>query len=696
MFTTYIPTWRRAPFLRFVLALMIGIILQWYLQLPVLAAWCVFSTSTLLLILSFLLSYYRRYRLSLAYGVAVSTLFLAVGSLITWYNDIRHNSSWYGKYYRPGQLVVATLRERPVAKLNSFRTVATVTALGMDNQFLSTNGKVIVYFSKDSMLNLDYGSRIIFCRPLQEIKNAGNPGGFNYKRYSFFQGITHQVYLNRNDFASIKGEKQPPFYKLMSAIKAKVLSILNKYINGEKEMGLAEALLIGYKDDLDKTLVQSYTNTGVVHVIAISGLHLGLIYWLLLQLLKPLKKRNSIKWLVPVITIPALWLFSLVAGGQPSVLRSAVMFTCIVVGENLSRKSSIYNTLSVSAFILLCINPFWLWDVGFQLSYAAVLSIVVFMKPIYNLIFTKNRILDFIWKLNSVSIAAQLLTTPFSIYHFHQFPNYFLLTNFVAVPLSSVILTGEIFLCVVSLMPLFAGYAGQILSWLIWLMNSCIEEIESLPCSLWKGMQINTVQVILLLVLVAAFSVWLLEKQRVGMWVGLVALLFFALFRSISFYQSNRQQKVIVYNIPMFRAIDLVAGRKCYFIGDSNLLVNDFLRNFNLEPSRVLYRTESTAHFPGFIYPGNLLQYEQKRILLIDASSNFDSTSIKIPLDLLIVSKNPKLYLLTLAKTFDIRQVIFDASVPAWKLKYWARHCDSLRIPYHNVREKGAFVMNLN
>ena len=195
-------------------------------------------------------------------------------------------------------------------------------------------------------------------------------------------------------------------------------------IKGDKELGLAEALLIGYKDDLDKTLVQSYTNTGVVHIIAISGLHLGLIYWLLVQLLKPLQRRKYMKWLRPVIIILGLWLFSLLAGAQPSILRSAVMFTCIVIGETIAKKTSIYNSLALSAFGLLCWNPYWLWDVGFQLSYSAVLSIIIFMRPVYNLLYVKNKILDFFWKINAVTIAAQILTLPLSIYHFHQFPVY--------------------------------------------------------------------------------------------------------------------------------------------------------------------------------------------------------------------------------------------------------------------------------
>jgi competence protein ComEC len=161
--------------------------------------------------------------------------------------------------------------------------------------------------------------------------------------------------------------------------KTYILKTLRTYIKGEQETSVAEALLIGYRDDLDRDLVQAYSNTGVVHVIAISGLHLGLIYWLLLFLLKPLDKTKQLKWLKPVIAISLLWIFSLLTGAGASVIRAAIMFTAIGFGGLLGKKGNIYNSMAASAFVMLCYNPFLLWDVGFQLSYAAVLSIVLFL-----------------------------------------------------------------------------------------------------------------------------------------------------------------------------------------------------------------------------------------------------------------------------------------------------------------------------
>jgi competence protein ComEC len=699
---TQVFIWKKAPFVRFLLPLIVGIILQWYFQLHVQILWYAFVIFIPGIFLSFFFSGFGHYKLSFINGIAVTIIFLALGSLLAWYKDIRHNPAWYGNC-RGYDLVVATLQESLVEKTNSYKASATVTALKVGGRFISAKGNLVLYFKKEPAENaastlslLSYGSQLIFSNQLQEIKNAGNPGGFDYRRYSLFQDITHQVFLKQDEFIVLHKKKQPLLGKILFVTREKILSILRKYIHEEKEKGLAEALLIGYRDDLDKNLVQSYTNTGVVHIIAISGMHIALIYWVLAFLCRPFKKIKYSKWFTAIVIIAGLWLFSLAAGGQPSVLRSAVMFTCIVLAENFSRKTSIYNTLAFSAFVLLCINPYWIWDVGFQLSYAAVLSIVIFMKPVYNWFYIKNKSLDSIWKLNAVSIAAQLLTTPFSLYHFHQFPDFFLLTNLVAVPLSGIIVLGEILLCTLSFFPFMAILSGKILSLLIRLMNSYIERIELLPYSLWEGIQINILQAALLIVIVAGFGYWLLEKQKAGVWIGILSALVFVLLRSFSFCQSHHQRKLIVYNIPKHRAIDIIDGRNYFFIGDSDLAGDDFARNFYMKPSRILLRARPAYQLADLLTEENFLQYGSKRILLIDKNIIFDTAVEKIPIDLLLVSKSPRLYLSKLAKTFNIKQIVFDGSVSSRKLKYWIKDCDSLHVPHYNIMEKGAFVMSLN
>jgi competence protein ComEC len=683
---------------------MAGIVLQWHLQIEIKILWILLSVSLISILSFFFIPFFEKYKLAAFNGIAITVLFISVGGLLTWYKNIQHDENWFGKYYSGAVGLKVTLLEKPIEKTKSYKANASVDFIMQNDSTIKTKGTIILYFKKDSSItNLEYGSQIIFSKPLQEIKNSGNPGGFDYKRYSLFQGITHQVYLREsassgkeNEFEILPGKNKTRFTEFIFASREKVLKILRNNIKGEKELGLAEALLIGYKDDLDKTLVQSYSNTGVVHVIAISGLHLGLIYWLLLQVTFILKKKRNLKWLRPLIIIAGLWLFSLLAGAQPSIIRSAVMFTCIVLGESMTRKSSIYNTLAFSAFLLLCYNPYWLWDVGFQLSYTAVLSIVIFMQPIYNWFYVKNKILDFIWKLNAVTLAAQILTLPISIYHFHQFPNYFLLTNFVAVPLSSLIVLGEILLCAVSFIPPIAIFVGKILSGLIWSMNSYVERIEMLPFALWDSLQITIPQAIFLLASVTGFGYWLLEKNKTIFKYGLAALLIFFGLRSFSFIKANNQQKVIVYNVPQKQAIDFIDGRNYLFVGDTDLLADDFIRNFHIKPSRVLNRVEAGMNFKKYLQDKTRIQFHDKKILILDETTFYKPASEKQSIDLLIISGNPRLYIKKLSETFSIKKAVFDGSVPAWKMSYWKKDCDSLHIPYHDVNEKGAFVMKLN
>lgn len=667
--------------------------LQWYGQLPAKTGWIVLFTCIFLNIFFFFTPLFTRYRLGFINGICISLLFASLGELLAWHNDIRNDQRWIGNTYH-GQTMIVTVIEQPVEKAKSFKALAEVSFLLQDNQAIRTNGKILLYFKKD-LEPLQYGQQLIIKKGLQSIKNSGNPGAFDYKRYSLFHGISHQVFLDSGDFVQIAGKGISWPRRSLHNIHKKVLSILRRNIKNEKSLGLAEALLIGYKDDLDRSIVQSYTNTGVVHIIAISGLHIGLIYWLLNRLFYPFRKRKKIRWLAPLSIITGLWLFSLLAGGQPSVLRSAVMFTCIVLGNGLARKTSIYNTLALSAFLLLCYNPYWLWDVGFQLSYAAVLSIIIFMQPIYNLLYSKNKLLDLIWKLNAVTISAQVLTLPLCIYHFHQFPNYFLLTNFVAVPLSSLILLGEIILIAISWLQTAALCTGKILSWLISLMNTCIEKVEILPYSLWQGLQINTAQAILLFIFIIFSGHWLIQKPGSSLKVALAALCFFFVLRSLSLLQAGHQQRMIIYNIPRQTAVDFICRRKCFFYGDSVILTDPFTHNFHLKPSHVLHRVSPGDKTAVLVVYKNYLSYRGRHILVLDHTVMFREQIEKPVIDLLLITKNPAISIPRLTNSLCIKQVIFDGSVPVWKLPRWKKDCDSLHIPYHDVSEKGAFVMNM-
>jgi len=684
--------WNKAPFVRLLLPLMAGIILQWYLQFNFDLLLTVTLICISIIVIYFFLSLVNRFRLAIVHGVLVNILVFCSGSILVWINDIRHNESWIGNHYQEENIVVAKLEEPVIEKPNSYKSLATVQNLFSNSGNKSVTGKIIIYFQKDSSLkSLNYGERISFKKSLQEIKNSGNPGSFDYKTYSLFNGITHQVYLTKKDFILLP-EKDISFFKsFIFDCRHWVLKTIKSFIPQKKEQGLAEALLIGYKDDLDKNLVQSYSNTGVVHVIAISGLHLGLIYWLLIMITRSLAKNKKTAFIRLLVIILCIWWFSILAGAQPSVLRSAVMFSFLAAGEVLARRTSVYNTLALSAFFLLCYNPFWLWDVGFQLSYTAVISIVAFFRPIYNLFYCKNKLVDMVWKLNAVTISAQLLTLPISMYHFHQIPTLFLFTNLVAVPLSSIILFGEIVLCILSFIEPIAKFLGILIQWLIWLMNSYIEKFDQFPFSIWDQISVNIPQTILLSACIVFLMYWFMENKRIFMWSGVFCLLGFVFIESLNSYQKSQQHKLIVYNIPKHKAIEIVSGDEYMFIGDSVVKQDKQLQNFHIIPSHILFGLKDESAFScskEFIF-------QNQRILIIDSSLNLKPVWKKDSIDQLILSSNPKIYISELHSVFFINKLIIDGSVPQWKAKLWKKDCNSLRIPYHDVTEKGAFVMNL-
>ncbi len=685
--------WSNAPFARFLFPFTAGILLQWKYHLSVPWLLSFFSLSLLAVLLYFLLPLSKKYSNRSVNGFFIHLLLAATGALLVWKNDTRNNAAGIEKNYRANDALVVALSEPLTEKANSYKALAGVRSLIKEGRSHPVEGNIILYFAKDpSVGKLSYGARIVFDKPLQEIKNSGNPGGFDYKRYCLFQGVTRQVYLAPQDYKMLPGTERSWLDVFLFRSRLTIVSILQKYIPGTREQGLAEALLIGYKNDLDKDLVQAYSNTGVVHIIAISGLHLGLIYGLLVLLTRPLAGRKRFSWPRFLLIVAGLWLFSLLAGAQPSVLRSSVMFSCLAFAEVLGRRTSIVNTLALSAFILLCYNPFWLWDVGFQLSYAAVLSIIIFYRPVYNWLFLTNKAVDWLWKINAVTISAQILTIPVSLYHFHQFPVLFLFTNFVAVPLSGIILMGEILLCVLFFIEPAARWIGMLLQWLIGAMNRYVERLDSVGFAVWNGFSLSIWQTVLLTGLVAGVAWWLMEKKRAAAWLSLACLFSFVAFRSYSFAGAYRQQELIVYNTPHYQAIDLIEGRRYRFIGDTALLYNDYLKKFHLQPSRIIHRLDLSA--PS-VFPSRAFSFSGKRILIIDSALHFSPLPEKLPVDVLILSKSPKLDLAEISNVFSIKQVVIDASVPARKAKFWKEDCTLLHLPCYDVSEKGAFVLTV-
>ncbi|MEO6818538.1 MAG: ComEC/Rec2 family competence protein, partial [Ginsengibacter sp.] len=527
------------------------------------------------------------------------------------------------------------------------------------------------------------------------IKNSGNPGNFNYSQYLAFQQVYHQVYLKKGDWILLPGNNVNSFKSTLFQTRNYVVNTINKYIPGEDESALAKALLIGYRVDLDKDLVQAYSNAGVVHLIAISGLHLaliyGLLYWIALRI--PYLKKARIPRTIFILF--CLWFFAFLTGAPPSVMRAAVMFSVISAGTLFQKNSSIYNSLSVSAFLLLCFDPYLLWNVGFQLSYLAVLGIVILSKPIYNWFYFKNKVADYIWKMASVSIAAQIFTIPICFFYFHQLPFLFLIANIIAIPLATIALWGSIALIALSPFAIIDVYFGKLVGAILWLMNHSVLLINKIPFALWENVSLTVFDTVLLYIIFTAIIVWLLKKNMPAFRFAIVCSLLYAGMFSFYKFKSLQQKKIIVYNIPNATAIDLIAGNKYVMIADSALQANQLLQRFHLKPAHTyLFANKKVLDPTSYLAGNNFYQFFNKKLLIMDSAIHYQSLQ-KIQIDYIIMANNAKIKIADLVNAFDCKNYIFTASNSLWRIGEWQKECEELHLRSHSVATQGAFVTDL-
>jgi competence protein ComEC len=690
--------WKQSPFIRLLVPVIAGILLEWYLKIPLIVIIAEAVCFTAALFLFKFLPIGVRFKWQPLQGVCLNLLLASFGLFITWQKDIRHYKNWFGNYYQNNCQLIIRIDEPIIEKEKSYKANGYIESIIIHDTTIACKGKLLLYFSKDSSARqLHYGDVICINKNLQRIKNAGNPGEFDYEQYAIFQQTLYNVFLKKQDWVLLDKKEANPFKQFVFSTRQHILSILQKNVSADKSItGVAEALLLGYTNDLDKETVQAYTNTGVVHIIALSGMHLGLLYLILVWIFNRIPFIKKSKFAKVIGILICIWFFAFLTGASASVFRSAIVFSCIIIGNGFNKKSPVYNSLAASAFILLCYDPYFLWDVGFQLSYLAVLSIVIFQQPIYHWFYIENKWLDKLWRFMALTIAAQILTLPICIYYFHQFPLLFLLTNLAAIPLSTTILMTEIVLMFVWWIPYLNIYTGKIIFSLTWLLNQCIFKINSLPFVVINDLSISLLSTCLLYFFLLFIYKWLINKNKQMLYFSFASIFFLLILLEYDTWITSRQSQLIVYNIPQHQSIDFVNGNLYQFVGDSALLANAQLQDFHCKPARILLKLKKSDTLPSLVIADNFYQLKDKRILLVDKPIDFTMGSQKINVDIIVLSKSPKLSIAQLASIFNCKEYVFDASNSLWKIDKWKKDCEELLLHYYSVPDQGAFVFDIN
>lgn len=683
------------PALRFLLPLLAGILVQWYLPLPLWIPAGVFLFTWLIFLIWLSGPRSRRLKARTAQSVLGYLSLAAIGAVLVYTRHPLHQP-----LYRPDLIAQPhlslhlTLLEPLNEKPGSYKAEARIEAArDRQGRLYPLQARVLIYFRKaDGKPALGYGSRILLHRPPELIRNAGNPGGFDYQQYALMHGFTHQAFAGEKDYTALPGFGGDFFHQALFCLRQQLLEHIDRHIGGTAESAVAQALLIGYRTRLDDDLVQAYSNTGVVHIIAISGMHLAMLYVLLRWLLGLTGHRRWQRMAYPLLIILFIWGFSLLSGAAPSIVRSAVMFTFLLAGELLGRPAKQYNLLAMSALLLLIYNPFYFWDVGFQLSYAAVLSILLFQRKIEGGLYYENRVLRYIWSLCSVSLAAQTLTLPLIMYHFHQFPLLFLATNLMAVPVSGLALYALLGLVTLGWIPglgwLFGWMSEALISWL----NQFILSINAIPGGVVNGIQYSLIQATLLTLCFLLASAWWLRRSPRAGWASLVLLLGFAGLHTLDYIRRSRQRLLIIYNVPKATAIDVVAGFQYRFVGNEELRQDGFVRNFHLKPSRVLHRTAPLTDSTGIhTWPEGFTAFG-KRIRMVYKPLKTGYGAAPDTADMVLICQNPRLRLEQLVRQIHSPVYIADGSNNRISLQHWQHVADSLHLPLFVTTARGAYI----
>ncbi|MBL0046529.1 MAG: ComEC family competence protein [Bacteroidetes bacterium] len=649
------------------------------------------------------------YRFRWVNGILVSLLFFMCGAQLTISNTAINSENHYVHLLQKQNFALAQINEAPVDKGKSIRAEVKLIGMKQEDKWKTCFGKAMISLARDSMsTQLHYGDLLLLHTSFNAIPAPQNPSEFNYRRYLQFHNIHFQAYCKASAWINLKQNRGNVILKKCLALRDYLLKVFRENGISGQEYAVGAALILGYEDKLDAEIMNAYAASGALHVLSVSGLHIAIVLVILNSLLFFLDRFKRGSLLKALILLFLLWVYAALTGLSPSVLRSAAMFSLIIIGKSLDRHTNIYNTLATSMLALLIWNPFLLMEVGFQLSYLAVLGIVSFQAAIQGLWEPRNKLLQHIWTLTGVSIAAQLSTFPLGLFYFHQFPNYFLLSNLIVIPVSTAVLYLGVAVCLLAKLKLATVFLCKLLSGSLWFLNAAVLFFEQLPHSVIQGISLTVLESSLLYMLMGSFFLFFSFRKIVFLISGcaVVGLLLVALV--VEKYAQLQQEKWVIYNVKNHSAIDFITGDKNYFFADNALLQNEGRMLFHVKHNWWDLGLSYSHYFDqrhlqsGFQSPvlkskNFIIQFNAKKIIYICPQNVEQIKSILIaePIDYIVLSANVKIHIGKLHERIKFKKVIFDSSNSKGKIRFWKEQCKVLKMEYYDVLEQGAFVEEL-
>jgi competence protein ComEC len=670
------------PLLKITLFFILGIVIGNYFKLP---SHIIFALSLAVLSLIILLHFAsKRVNKGLfIIGIAVLLFSTILGVITTILHDEQLNPSHFTNViedFHQEIPYIVRIKEKSKSTLKYQKYIAEITSINHKK----SRGKLLINFKKDSLPQISIGQEIYLNSPIFLHKNPTNPNQFNYGNYLKKQSIYGQTYPKTDNIKFTSSIKKDSYY-YADNIRNKFLKNLEATGFRPDELQVVIALLLGQQQDINPEIIKDYQIAGAVHILSVSGLHVGFIMLFIGFLLQPLPNTLWGKTVKIILILASLWIFALLAGFSPSVVRSVAMYSFIAIAVYYNRSKNIYHSLIVSLLVILLCNPSFLFDIGFQLSYSAVFFIVWLQPQMMKLWQPKNKILFYFWQIITVSLAAQIGTFPLSIYYFHQFPTLFLITNVLVIPLLGIIMILGVIVLLLAVADILPVFIAKVLEFLVQALNEIIHWVASFEAFSIQNIPFNTTMLVAFYVLLISFVFWLKKPvMKNGIVVAVSILSLQCTFLYIKYQQHHRnewvvfdvsKQSLLAHHHPSKTVIYTTEPET--LTPEINYVLHSYLiGNFT--------NTNATQPIQSVYYINN------SRILVIDSLAVYPKEARP---DIVVLIQSPKINLERMLDELQPKELVVDASNYKTYVNSWKMTCNQKKIPFHYTREKGFYVL---
>jgi competence protein ComEC len=708
--------WREVPFIRLFLPFALGIVTAEYgFALP--NFWVNALLGMSLLSMGIIAVQRIEFRQRWVFGIPLSIFLFLTGCQAVFYSNELNDTHHFQQFLPPNpqteQLSLATVTdfsERP----NNYRLTLSLNKIGTTADSMhDCTGNLLIYIRKDSTENTlsdgntknvppQYGDLILLKSKIHATEPPKNPDAFDFKRYLHRQNIHYQTFASIEDIQVLGKRRGQPILQLAIDCQKYLLTILKKHLTTDREFAVGSALLLGYRDAVDEDVRNTYVRTGSMHILAISGMHIVLLFNSLQWIFSAYKSGNRrLRWTKAILSIVLIWFFSLITGFGASILRAAVMATFLAIGQTMKRRGNTYNILAASAFTLLLWQPLFLFDVGFQLSYFAVVGIVYFYPKIQKIVISENKVVNHIWDGLAIGFAAQLVVTPLSIYYFHQFPTYFWLSGLLAVPLSNGALYVGIGLFLFDKLPYIGYVLGKILFGCILFMNKILFMIQRFPLAIVDKLSFSLITLILSYWALIHIALAIHTRKLRTFFTPLSIFIVLSTVYAFSTIRHNQQKRIVIYSVYKHSVVDFMEGDACFSFTEQDTLsttVQNKIKyatdnhRIQLQINKIhTFSFDDTLKTAQISYFKGVSQFGSFRLAILD---NLPNTPIDLPFDAVLIRNNPRFSIEELNQKIQFKLLIVDASNNRRNVDMWKNMCITLNKPFYDINASGAWAQN--